>query len=300
MTASRTYATEVAPGIFAIGGTIPASRPTTWMMPGLSGHLAVSCYALRDGDDLFLIDAGLSVHRDAILAALDEAARGTSHREMIMSRREPDAIVNLPAAVDRLGIDTVYCGGAISPLDFFERVDEKNIEAHVYALSGRAVSWVRPGDTIRVGRMTVDVMPTRICVLPKNHFYERETRTLFGSDSWSFLGQDTASGLGVVRAIDERVSRRAVARYLGHRFDWLKGVDSTPVQEEIAGLADSIPIDRICSAYGAVVEGRDVVAHLLAETVEALRLLAAEPMVDLLAGFHGLAGSPGAARTAAG
>lgn len=270
--------------LYAVGGVVPAERPTTWIEPHLRGLLAVGCYVLRDGDDALLVDTGLAVHRPQITSGVGAVLSGSSNRSLIMTRREPDAIINLPWLIKTMHIDHVYCGGVLSPLDFFERADQKNAEAHINALAQTSVTWLQPGSILPVGSARVDVQRTMLSVLPKSHVYEAETRTLFGSDSWGFLTQDSDAPLGIVREIDDRLSCTSVARYLRHKFDWLLGIDTTPVEADLAKLLD-LDIERICPAYGCVVEGGPVVRHLLSETIEAVRMLSRETMADRMRGF---------------
>lgn len=277
--------TELCPGhVYAVTGYVPASMRVTWMTPGLEGVLGVSCYVVRDGSQALLIDTGLAVHREDITAGLEAVLAGASARAMIMTRREPDSIINLPWLVRRFGVDPVYCGGALNPVDFFERVDKRNAEAQIHAIAKASVTWVPPGRSIKVGNLAVDVLRTRLSVLPKIHIVERVTGTLFASDSWGSLAQPKEGPIAVVRGSDPRLAREPIAHYLGHKFDWLLGIDTGSVANDIAALAAETP-DRICPAYGAVIEGSDLVHSTILETAEAIRMLAKEPLKDRLRGL---------------
>ena len=123
-----------------------------------------------------------------------------------MTRREPDAIGNLPAIVERYGLQVVYCGGVISPLDFFERVDRTSTDSHIRSIAKSDVEWLLPGTFLPVGQLSLEVLHTTLRVLPKNHFYERQSRTLFASDTWGLAAQTDAGRLDVVRTADDRLS----------------------------------------------------------------------------------------------
>ncbi len=71
----------------------------------------------------------------------------------------------------------------------------------------RPTSWIDPllsgflATSCHVLR-AIEVLPTTLRVLPKQHLYERKTRTLFGSDTWGFVPQATdiameSSGIGM-------------------------------------------------------------------------------------------------------
>ena len=276
---------ELVPGrLYAVTGYLPADANVSWIPPGLSGVLGVSCYVVRDGTRALLVDTGLAVHRAEITAGLAAVFDGTTSRGMIMTRREPDAIINLPWLVERFGLDPVYCGGVLNPLDFFERIDEYNAAAHIHAVARAHVTWVAPGSSIEVGALRAEVVRTRLCVLPKKHVFERTTATLFGSDSWGAFAQDAPGRLGVLDRADPKLRRDALGRYLGHKFDWLMGIDTRSVADDVAALADLAP-QRICSSSGCVIEGLELVRATILETAEAIASLARRPLRDRLAGM---------------
>ena len=264
--------------VYAAAGCVAADRPTSWIGPGLSGYLAAPCYVLRFGRSALIVDTGVAVHWDAIRPGLDDALAGTPERALIMTRREPDAIGNLPDIVRRFDLATVYCGGVINPLDFFERVDTISATMHLRVIANVDVTWVKPGGELPMGDLVVEVLPTTLRVLPKNHLYEQRSQTLFGSDTWGFVAQASPKGIEILREEDERVSVSAIMRHLLHRFEWLAGVDTGPMQAEVERLS-SYRIDRICSSYGSVIEGRDLVGTVLRNTVAALKILSQQDRV---------------------
>lgn len=275
--------TEIVPGqLFAITGFVPAQRPTSWIMPGLAGQLAVPCYVLRDGNEALIVDSGLAIHRDDLFRGLDAVLAGTTHRAFAMTRREPDSIINLPALVQRYRVSPVYCGGALNPVDFFERVDQRNTELHIHAIARTGVTWVRPADTIAVGRLKVDMVRTRLCVLPKTHIVEHTTGTLFGSDSWGSLTQPRTGKIDIIRQDDARLHRDALAGYLSHKFDWLLGIDTSLVADDVSSLTTRYAVQRICPSYGAVIEGTALSRRVVQEMAAAIRLLARAPMAQRL------------------
>ncbi|POR51945.1 hypothetical protein [Bosea psychrotolerans] len=277
--------TDICDGrIFAVSGYVPAARPATWILSGLEGHLAVSCYVLIDGGHAMIIDTGLAAHRDEVGRSISWLLADCRRRELIMTRREPDAIINLPFLVKEVELDAVFCGGVLNPLDFFERVDQKSLESHVSAIAHASVEWAKPGSALPIGALSLEILRTTVVVLPKTHLYEQRTGTLFGSDTWGFLSQLGTSSLDIVTAWDERLSRGSIARYLRHKFDWLCGIDTSVIEADLA-LLKQYDIRRICSTYGGVIEGALLASRVIDETIEAVQLLSREPIVDRLKGF---------------
>lgn len=268
--------------LIAIAGTLPTSRSTTWIAPQLEGELAVPCYVLASQGSALIIDTGLAVHWGCIRDKLDEVLRHFPDRSLIMTRREPDAISNLPAIVERYGLKAVYCGGVISPLDFFERVDRASSASHIRSIARSNVEWLLPGSFLPVGQMRLEVLHTTLRVLPKNHFYESRSRTLFASDTWGLVPQRDADCLGIVRTADDRLLLPAITRYLRHRFEWLAGIPTCPMQQELEDLLTSRPIERVCSSFGCVIDGRELVSSVIQTTIRALDALSREPRVNRL------------------
>jgi len=271
--------------LIAIAGTVPASRPTSWIAPQLEGELAASCYVLASEGSALIVDTGLAVHWDCIRDRLDEVLRDFHDRSLIMTRREPDAIGNLPAIVERYGLKAVYCGGVISPLDFFERVGRTSSAWHIRSIANSDVEWLLPGTFLPVGQLRLEVLHTTLRVLPKSHLYESRSRTLFASDTWGLVPQTAAGRLGVVRTADDRLSLPAITRYLRHRFEWLAGIPTTPMQQELEDLLTSRPIDRVCSSFGCVIEGTELVSSVIQTTIRALDSLSRGNRVSRLKGL---------------
>ena len=65
--------------LFAAAGFVSANRPTSWIGPGLSGHLAVPCYVLKSGRSALIIDTGLTAHWDANRSGLHHALADAAH-----------------------------------------------------------------------------------------------------------------------------------------------------------------------------------------------------------------------------
>ncbi len=273
--------TALVPGsVFAVADSVPANRSTSWIAPGLAGALAVPCYVLVSQGSALIIDTGLASHWDSIRDGLDAVLAGVPKRAAIMTRREPDAISNLPAIVERYDLNAVYCGGVISPLDFFERVDTTSTAGHIRSIAQSDIAWLQPGNVLQVGRLRLEVLPTTLRVLPKNHFYESRSRTLFASDSWGLLPQARTGPLEVVRTDVPGLSTPAILHHLRHRFEWLAGIDTAPMQDEVSHLLTTRRIDRICSSYGCVIEGSALVTSVLQRTLDALRSLSGERAVN--------------------
>jgi len=89
--------------------------------------------------------------------------------------------------------------------------------------------------------------------------------------------------LECVREEDERLSFRAILDYFLRRFEWLTGINVTPLQQEIAALIARCPFERISSDFSCVIERQGLVALVLRRTMDALDTLSREPPANGLA-----------------
>src|SRR6185312_6588658 len=130
--------------------------------------------------DAIVLDSGPGAHRAAIASGLRDALRGAGRPRALISRWEPDSMVNLPWLIEQFGIREVLSYGGIDPLDFFERFENEVATAQVRAASGAArLIPIEPGEIIPVGALRVEVVPVSLRLLLTIWFYEHRTGSLF-------------------------------------------------------------------------------------------------------------------------
>jgi hypothetical protein len=278
--------TEIVPGqLYALGGCVPAQRPLSWFPQGFHGWLPITCYAFREGDHFVLIDTGVAAHKDRIRAGIATLAEGATKREIMVTRREPDTMINLPWIVRDFGIERVYAGGDLNPLEFFDTIDEASTAAQIEATSGAVPTFIRSGNVLSVGRFTLEAIPTSMRVLTTHWFHEPVTRTLFTSETWSFLTSTEPVGPFSATPPPSEISADRIRLSLGAKLDWLRNIDTTPILNDLLKITGGRAVDRICPASGGVIEGREAVARVFSETVKALEDISREPRRSPLAGF---------------
>jgi hypothetical protein len=278
--------TELVPDrLYAVGGFVDAEFPVSWLPRGHRDYMPASCYLLKDSGKALLVDTGLPVHLETIRRDLADLVADCRQVDMIMSRREPDTILNLPPLIDALGIGTIYCSGIIDPLDFFDLMDEQNLNAQIAAETLRRPKWIVPGATLEIGRLRLSVSRSELRVLSAFHYFEETTRTLFGADSWTLLTQRPGERLAVVTDPGERISPAAILHALEDKFEWMLGARLNPVKECIAALSRFRPIERMCPTFGCVIAGDETIGTLLDNTVLALSGMEKRSAIDRLRGF---------------
>jgi len=285
MTTSTHTRLELAPGLFAIGGTVRASSAGTWLPPGSKGFLPVQCYALQSGDELLLIDAGLAIHRDEITQGLRLLAAAARRRSVLTTRREPDTIINLPWLVSQHGFQRVFLSGLLNPLDYFDSFEFRATETHLAATSDVEVAWLAPGQAVEVGDIRIDMSAPLIRVLSTDWFFERRSGTLFTSDFGGFFCSETARGPFEWSGDERDLSAERIAAIIGTKCEWLRSIDTRPMIENIRQACAGRDVQRICPSFGGVIEGRENVQRVLACVFEALELLSRQPWESSLKGF---------------
>lgn len=279
--------TNVADGkIFALGPSIETSRCHAWIAPNVPGWMPFQCYVLRDGGELIMLDGGFPVMRDAVHEGLTALVPGTRKRRFMMTRRELDTILNLPWIAHDFAFDSAHCGGDLSPIDFFEKIDDASIDAQIKTLMDAPFSFVKPGETYEAGSLRLEMIRASLMVLPTFWFYEATTRTLFTSDCFGIVPQTSPADPRVVRPWDDQISAARIRAFLNAKFDWLRGIDNRPLAKDLVKVFSDRAIDRVCPNLGCIIEGRAAVDHLLEQTLVALSDMTKEPWRSVLTGWN--------------
>jgi hypothetical protein len=282
-----TSVTEISPGmIYAIGGTLPAdARCGAWIPHDVRGFIPFQCYVLRDGGQFLMLDGGLPVHRAEIRAGV-AALIGDSHeRRFMMSRRELDTILNLPWLTHDFQFQKLYCGGDLSPIDFFEKMDDESFDQQIKTLVDTPFDFLKPGSLGNIGKLELEMLRGALMVLPTFWFYEKTTRTLFSSDCWGFVPKGAASESSLRTPADAELSAERVEKFLSMKFDWLASIDNAPLAADLRAVFANRVVDRICPTSGCIIEGRAAVERLVDQTFEALKIMAKRPRRSVLAGW---------------
>ncbi|MEA2981307.1 MAG: hypothetical protein QOF09_3130 [Alphaproteobacteria bacterium] len=279
--------TEICPGtIYALGGILPAdARCGAWIPQDVQGFIPFQCYVLRNAGQFLMLDGGLPIHRDEVREGIKALIGGSRERRFMMTRRELDTILNLPWIAHDFQFQKLYCGGDLSPIDFFEKMDDANIDAQIKALVDTPFEFLKPGPIGNVGTLQLEMLRGALMVLPTFWFYELTTRTLFTSDCWGFLPQATPTSPRMRAPSDAEISAERIEKFLGVKFDWLASIDNSPLAKDLKAVFADRPVDRICPNFGCVIEGRDAVERTVEQTLRALESMAKIPRQSALAGW---------------
>jgi flavorubredoxin len=236
----------------------------TWHPPGARGVASMNSYLLVDGDRALLIDTGLTVHQDALLA--DLRALGDLRIDILHTRLgEYNSLCNTPAVVAAFDVDTIYGPHDQADLwtDFMPHGDGLG-----HGIGPVRVEYLKSDHEIDVGpERRVRAFSPVLRLLPTHWVHDPATKTLFTSDMFSHvLGPP-----GVVTGENDTATLEDVREHmLSTRYWWVRAADTRSIVAELAAFFDATPIERICPGFGRVLEGRAVVERHVAMVIEVL------------------------------
>jgi hypothetical protein len=263
--AHRHYEALVPGRLFALSNGYEVDGRVSWHPPEQRGSAPMSVYLLREPDEDLLIDTGLTAHREQVLAGLRELGVGERPLSLLALRPgEFDSICNLAPIVRAFKVtnyysyhpDVLFWGEQDPDFPFDlehdttiaapELVATNSLAAVEIGASGRAVDLIRP----------------ELRLLFTNWLYDSESRTLFTSDSFSWVVREPgqAEAGWVVREEEDETSEEDIRAHLvASRYWWVTGANLEPIRAQLAELVENLSIDRIAPASGCVLEGESLV-----------------------------------------
>jgi hypothetical protein len=260
------------------------------------GYAAQQVYVLSEGDSALLVETGLTVHEQSLLARLDRILGPTARVGIFpLSLGEFRSVCNMRPIVERFDVHTLY-GPFEDGSDWVDFRPElvppgepvgggQMAELDVVVISSR-------GGLVPIGEgRTVQALDAPLRLLPTHWLYDEATRTLFTSDAFTHVWRPTEAGPWAVTADDDSTTLNGLIDYLVRtRFWWLAGADVEPLSNGLADVFDAYEVEIIAPSYGCVLQGRGVVRRHYELLREALRVLSARSSVGLSIGGHTVTG----------
>lgn len=274
-----------AGGLYALCNPYALEGPLSTHPRTASGFAPMNCYVLREGEHALLIDTGMSVHEQAILAQLETVLADASPA-LLPLRGEFNALCNARPIADRFGLRAVYGRGLGAPsgwLDF-----RPGFTPPGGGLLGVDALPLLPEVGIAVApdaspRLAVLIPPVRL--LPGFWAYDAETRTLFSADMFAWAWRDDASGPWTMGVGDDNTSPEHVRNaLLQSRYWWLAGGHTDRLRADLAAIFDANDIVRICPGFGCVLEGSEMVGRQYKILDDLLAELPSEPSIGVSVG----------------
>jgi flavorubredoxin len=251
--AARPVLTLVPDRLYALGAAVPNDGEITWLPAAAGGHVPLNAYLLTEGRSGILVDTSFPVIEQVIVQ--QAAGFDLDDVEVVLTRNtEFDSVGNAEPLLDVLPVATMY--GHFNPSEWiYFRSGTGPADA-----AGRFESIVFSDDqvlTLAPGR-TVAVINARLKLLATAWLYDRATRVLFSSDTFSHaLATDAEER--IVTAANDRTTQAEVREHLMLKFDWLEGADTAPLRVFLDDVFRTYDVETIAPSHGCILRGREVV-----------------------------------------
>jgi len=233
--------------------------------PEARGYAPMNTYALREGDDLLLIDTGISIHTADLLAQLEALVDPATRIALLHTRLgEYTTICNSVPIADRFGVALIHAEwtDAARWVDFRTGLG-RGRDGELGALGRAPVRLFDAPDTIPVdqaGTRALDIFHSTLRLLPTSWLYDARSRTLFTSDVFTHVIRDDAEGPWLVTEDDDDTTVAGLRRHLlSTRYWWLAGARTEPIRAALAETFGRYDIETIAPGFGCLLHGRAVV-----------------------------------------
>ncbi len=253
---------ELVPGrLFVLRSLCPLDGRMSSYPANARGFTTVNCYLLVEPGAALMLDTGFTAHAKGILAQLASVLRPETRLSVYPLRlNEFMSVCNVEVIADHFDVEQCYSGNPDAALwvDFGGRSDKAGAIAR--PMKTTLVARVQ---TLQVGAgdaRPVDAFQAPIRLIGTRWLYDRATRTLFTSDSFTQEWSDEAEGpWNVARAADLRGPDHLRSFLLNTRYWWLEGGETESLRRKLRDVFDRHEITIIAPGYGRVLRGRDVV-----------------------------------------
>jgi hypothetical protein len=231
----------------------------------LRGFSTMNCYLLTEDDGALLVSTGYSVHRDDLLAQLEELV-GDRTLALAVFRVEFTSLCNARPIADRFRVEHVHQQLSDVPSDLLNFRPEFDLGADDGLRNARRVA-PRPGAVAAVGsdgRRELQFLQPKLRLLPSVWAYDRETRTLFTGDMFAWGWRETSDGPWLVDDEDDDATmpERLQHFLLQNRYWWLAGARTLPLRRWLAEIFERYDVDVIAPDHGCLLRGGAVARHV--------------------------------------
>ncbi|MFD1211856.1 hypothetical protein ACFQ36_07360 [Arthrobacter sp. GCM10027362] len=251
-----------------LGGLIPLDDRVSWVPAGSAGFQPSNCYLLTEGQSRLLVDSGLAVHSQEILADLAGLIGEGGSVSMFFTRSEMDCVSNLEPIARRFDIERLFTGGVINPFDAFDDLSRMALRGRRHQIDEK-----RTGEGDSLARAAqIEVAPGRVLeiespllrLLPTFWGWDEETGTLFTSDTFTHGVMDRPDSPRIIDStIQDTTTAEQVAGHLYAKYEWIPRSTCEPLREWLSEKFAALDPEIIAPSRGCVLRGRDVVRRHL-------------------------------------
>ncbi|WDZ76234.1 hypothetical protein PWG15_16770 [Ensifer adhaerens] len=253
------FRTEIIPlvdgKLFSIASTIVLDGRVSAYPANVRGYALGHCYLLKEANDALLLDSGYSAYRSQIIESLRTLLLPDDELSIYPLRlNEYMSVCNVEAIANTFRAKQCYSGNPDASLWVaFSRHSENLTD---YKLKTTLVA--RKQD-LRLGGgdgRILSAFQAPIRLIGTRWVYDRETQTLFTSDSFTHQWQLAADEPATIRSRADVADMPFVRSFLlNTRYWWLEGGKTAELCRKLDAVRSQYPITRIAPGYGKITEG---------------------------------------------
>jgi hypothetical protein len=229
-----------------------------------TGYSVCNCYLIKQGDRAVLLDSGLVAHEQSLISQINRVIDpGTRLSVYPLRINEFMSVCNVEALAGAFDVEQCYSSNADAAVwvNFGGRSDAPNPQP--YSLK---TTMVKREQTLYVGPQeqdrTLDAFQAPIRLIGTRWIYDKATKTLFTSDSFSWEWSQDIDGPWELRNQDCTTTVAQLRSFLlNTRYWWLDGGNTNSLRKKMAVVFDKYDIENLAPGYGRVLRGRDLVAR---------------------------------------
>lgn len=281
---------SLAPGLDALCNPYRLDGRVSTHPVQLRGWASMNCYLLTQDGAALLLDTGLTVHQDAILAQLGQLLSERPALSVFPLRYgEFGGICNARSIVERFGAERLHGQLFGEPWEWLDFGPGSQHPDRAGAAALRRVASVPVQAAVPVavdpaGRRTVQTFAAPIRLLPMPWAYDDVTRTLFTGDVFGWTIRSDAAGPWTAEAGDVPSAEFVYEALVHSRYWWMAGGSLGRMRSDLEAVWDRYEVDTIAPGFGAVLHGRDVVQRSVAVLDEAIALAQRRPSIGIEVG----------------
>lgn len=258
----------------ALGGLIPLDARVSWVPPGASGYQPSNCYLLSEAGENLLVDSGLALHSDQVLADLTALLGEGGSTSVFFTRGEMDCVSNLEPISRRFNVTRLFTGGVVNPFDAFDdvhRMRHRGRRQQIDVRGERGDSMPRTPRIAISGNRALVIESPLLRLLPTFWGWDADTGTLFTSDVFTHGTIHRAEDPPVIDSTtpDDTTLEQVTAHLLA-KYEWIAKATTDPLQDWLSARFADLQPEIVAPSRGCVLRGRDVVDRHLNLMLKAL------------------------------
>lgn len=238
--------------LYRLGGTVPMEGRVTWAPRSETGYQPCNTYVLVGaGADMLIIDPGLPWVEAEVLSGLRKVLPQGSRPRVFLTRAQLDCCGNLTKVSSEYAIQEVFTGGLRNPFDAFDDAASATVGWSPDSMLQRSPS-----------EAGLEVHNAALRMLATFWGYDRDTKTLFTSDSFTHTTVRNAADMPVVSAEnDHDCTLQDVRAHMLATFWWLQYADKRAIREDLQRLFETRDVEIIAPSRGCVIMGHEAVSR---------------------------------------